>query len=88
MANDYMLYLTKDGKAIWNLSYRDYTVALEKGTTNRYGLRMVRVSPKVPTDIEETSVENGDAVRKVLMDNQVFIIRNGAVYTTDGQLVK
>ena len=82
-----MLYLTYDGEAIWNLSYGGYVVNLEKGTNSHYGLRIVR-SPKVTTDIEEATILNGEAVRKVIVEDKVFIIRNDQIYGIDGRLVK
>lgn len=82
-----MLYLTYDGEAIWNLSYGGYVVNLEKGTNSHYGLRIVR-SPKVTTDIEEATILNGEAVRKVVIEDKVFIIRNDQIYGIDGRLAK
>ena len=82
-----MLYLTYDGEAIWNLSYGGYIANLEKGTNTHYGLRIVR-TPKITTGIEETSILNGDAIRKVIVDDKVLIIRGEKVYTIDGQMVK
>ena len=79
-----MLYLTYDGNAIWNLSYGGYVVNLEKGTTSHYGLRIVR-TPKVSTGIEETTIQNGDPIRKVMVDGKVYIIRNGEIYGITGQ---
>ena len=85
---DEVLYLTLDGRPIWNLTYGGYTANLEKGTTNRYGLLIVQKSPKVATGFEEITIENGELVRKVLVDDKVYIIRNGEVFTITGQLVK
>ena len=82
-----MLYLTYDGEAIWNLSYGGYVANLEKGSNTHYGLRIVR-SPKVTTGIEETTIQNGDVVRKVVIEDKVFIIRNGQVFGIDGRLAK
>jgi hypothetical protein len=82
-----MLYLTYDGEAIWNLSYGGYVVNLEKGSNTHYGLRIVR-SPKVTTDIEEATILNGEAVRKVVIEDKVFIIRNDQIYGIDGRLAK
>ncbi len=82
-----MLYLTYNGKAIWNLSYSAFVADMEKGTTNNYGLRIVRTR-KAGTDIEETTIQNGDAVRKVIVDNKVYIIRNGEIYSITGQKAK
>ena len=56
--------------------------------TNRYGLLIVQKSPKVATGFEEITIENGELVRKVLVDDKVYIIRNGEVFTITGQLVK
>lgn len=82
-----MLYLTYNGKAIWNLSYSAFVADMEKGTTNNYGLRIVRTR-KAGTGIEETTIQNGDAVRKVIVDNKVYIIRNGEIYSITGQKAK
>lgn len=82
-----MLYLTYDGEAIWNLSYGGYVANLEKGSNTHYGLRIV-CSPKVTTGIEETTIQNGDAVRKVVIEDKVFIIRNGQIFGIDGRLAK
>ena len=83
-----MLYLTYDGEAVWNLSYGGYVLNLEKGTNAHYGLRIVYSAPKIATGIEETTIQNGDAIRKVIVNDQVYIIRNGEMYSIDGQLVK
>jgi hypothetical protein len=60
---------------------------LEKGTTNRYGLRVVS-SARIPTGVEEATIENGEPIRKVMIDNRVYIIRNGKMYTVTGQVVE
>ena len=85
---DNMIYLTYDGVAIWNLSYGACTIELPRGTNDHYGLRVVAKTPQVATGIEETTIQNGDAVRKVIVNDKVFIIRNGQVYSIDGRLAK
>ncbi|MBQ2520055.1 MAG: hypothetical protein II540_02060, partial [Paludibacteraceae bacterium] len=82
------LYLTYDGAPIWNLNYNGYMASLEAGTTDHYGLRLVLASPQVATSIEEAVVDAQGEIRKVLINDQVFIIRGEKVYTIDGQLVK
>ena len=82
------LYLTFDGQAIWNLTYGSYVASLEKGTTSRYGLRLVRNTPQVATGMDEAVVDAKGETRKVLINDQVFIIRGENVYTIDGQMVK
>ncbi|MBQ6984620.1 MAG: InlB B-repeat-containing protein [Paludibacteraceae bacterium] len=84
--SDYTLYLTMNGEAIWNLSDDAYTLTLDKGTTNAYGLRVS--APKISTAIDEAVVDADGQTRKMLIDNHVFIIRGDKVYTIDGQLVK
>ena len=86
--NETMLYLTYDGEAIWNLSYGGYVASLEKGTNTHYGLRIVKKAPQITTGIEETTVQNGEAVRKVLVNDKVYIIRNGEIYSVTGQKAK
>ena len=86
---DYDLYLTLNGQAIWNLSNGDYTLSLPQGNTADYGLRIsARKSPTVATGIDEAVVDAKGETQKVLINNQVFIIRGEKVYTIDGQLVK
>lgn len=82
------VYLTKDGSAIWNLSYAPYTDTFEKGKTNSYGLRLVKKSPVVTTKIDEAIVDAQGETRKVLINNQVFIIRGNHVYSVEGKMIK
>ena len=87
-ANDFMLYLTIDGRSVWNLTYAPYTATLEQGTTNRYGLKLVRNSnaPAVTTGIQDAQADA--AAQKIVLDGQVYILRGNNVYSVDGQLVK
>ncbi len=82
------LYLTRNGEAIWNLSESDYVLHLEKGTAANYGLRVSAKAPQVATGIDEAVVDAQGETKKVLINNQVFIIRGEKVYTIDGQMVK
>jgi hypothetical protein len=84
-----MLYLTYDGEAIWNLCYGGYVLNLEKGTDAHYGLRIIsKKSPQVTTGMDEAVVDAQGETRKVLINDHVYIIRGGEVYSVDGQLVK
>lgn len=85
------LFLTLDGEPIWNLSQNAYTVKLEQGTTSRYGLRTVSKAPQTTTDIEPIWMDpEGNAIKaaKVLINNHVYIIRDGKLYTITGSLVR
>ena len=85
---DYALYLTRDGEAIWNLSEGAYTANLEKGAHTNYGLRVSARAPQIATGLDEAVVDAKGETRKVLINDQVFIIRGENVYSVDGQLVK
>ena len=85
---DYTIYLTRDGEAIWNLSNSAYTLTLNKGTVSNYGLRISAKSPQTATGIDEAVVDAKGETRKVIINDQVYIIRGENVYSVDGQLVK
>ena len=85
---DYTIYLTRDGEAIWNLSNSAYTLTLNKGTVSNYGLRISAKSPQTATGIDEAVVDAKGETRKVIINDQVYIIRGDQVYSVDGQLVK
>ena len=61
---------------------------LEKGTYTNYGLRVSARAPQSTTGIDEAVVDAKGETRKVLINDQVFIIRGEKVYSVDGQLVK
>ena len=88
MQDNQQMYVTFNGRAIWNLAYGPYEVSLTEGTHTEYGLKLVQ-APAAVTGIENAEVINGEnGVRKVLIDNTIYVIREGAVYTINGQIVK
>jgi hypothetical protein len=87
--DDYIVYLTRNGEAIWNLSDAPYALSLPAGTDKTFGLRLsARKGPAIATDIDEALIDAQGKTRKVLINDQVFIIRGNEVYTIDGQMVK
>ena len=87
--DDYALYLTYNGEAIWNLSEGAYVANMQKGTDANYGLRISAKAPQVVTGVDEAMVDaQGKTAIKVLVNDKVFIIRGEKVYTVEGQLVK
>ena len=82
------LYLTYNGRAIWNLGYGPYEVNLPQGTNNQYGLRVVYEAPQLVTGVDEATIENGEQIRKVVIEDKVYIIRNGATYSITGAKVQ
>ena len=88
-SDEYNVYLTRDGQAIWNLSDGAFTTDLNAGIQSNYGLRLtVNKAPQVVTGVDEAVVDAKGETRKVMINNQVYIIRGENVYTIDGQLVK
>ena len=87
-ASDATLYLTEDGNIIWNLSMSDYEVELPQGTTTNYGL-ILRANEiqQVTTDIERAEMNNSN-VSKLIIDGQLFILRDGQLYDVQGRIVK
>ena len=86
--SDYV-FLTLNGRVIWNLSYAPYVADLAAGTTQVYGLKRVRNNaPATATGTENTEVNEHETVRKYLIDNKVYIMRNGAMYSVTGQKVQ
>lgn len=80
------LYLTYNGRVIWNLSYSPYTLDLTKGTTEGYGLKLY--VNRITTDIDDVQGD-GAQCTKVLMDNKIYIIMpNGAMYDATGKKVQ
>lgn len=87
---DATLYLTYNDRIIWSLSASPYTIDLEKGMTEGYGLRIVarHNAPSVATGMDELNVDE-DGNRKVLIDNMLYIITpEGAMYSVTGEKVK
>ena len=85
---DYTLYLTLDGQAIWNLSESPYTLTLNKGTATNYGLRISARAPQTATGTDEAIIDARGETKKVLINDKVYIIRGNEVYTVDGRKVK
>ena len=84
---DATMYLTKNGKAIWNLSMSPYDLDLSKGTTEGYGLRIV-AREQTTTDIEQSEYSDQSSVRKVMIDNVIYIVTpEGKMYDIIGKSV-
>ena len=84
--NDAIVYLTMNGSAIWNLNIAPAPISLSKGTENSYGLRLVRKINNVVTGFDE-AVLNGN-VQKVILNDHLYIIRDGKVYSAHGHVIK
>ena len=84
------LYLTYEGTIIWNLSEGAYTMDLNKGITNGYGLILRANAPSAATGIDEaeSGKQKTESVQKIILDEKVFILRGGKMYDVTGKAVK
>lgn len=83
---DATLYLTQNNRVIWNLTMSPYDFDLTKGTTEGYGLRIVAQTPQVTTDFEQSEFSDQPSVRKVLIDNVLYIVTpEGKMYDIVGK---
>ena len=86
---DATLYLTYNDQVIWDLTLGAYTLELAKGTTTGYGLRIVVQTPQVATDFEQSEFSDQPSVRKVLIDNVLYIVTpEGKMYDIVGKGIK
>ena len=84
---DATVYLLHEGHMIWNLSAGSYVAELQKGNNTSYSIRVVK-APKVTTDIEEVMGGQSSDVQKVIIDDQVFILRGGKMFDVTGKMAK
>ena len=86
---DATLYVTYNGAIIWNLSLGDYELDLARGTTTGYGLLLVAQPNQMPTGVENGELLNGEnGVQKILLNGQLYILRDGHLYDAVGKEMK
>ena len=82
------LYVTYNGAIVWNLSLGDYELDLTRGTTTGYGLLLVAQPNQMPTGLDTTEGVAGDAVQKILLNGQLYILRDGHLFDAVGHEMK
>lgn len=81
------LFLIYKGNVIWNLTSSPYPIRLEKGMTEGYGLRIVARSQQVTPGGNNGAL--GEAARKVLINNMLYIITpEGKMYDATGKVAE
>lgn len=82
------LYLTYEGRVIWDLTAGAYAMDLTTGTTEGYGLRIVALkAPDITTGTDTMRAEK--KAQKVLMDGMIYIITpEGQMYNVTGKVIK
>lgn len=73
-----------------DLNLSDYTVELNKGTYNNRFQLMLEVEAKTPTAVDNANGEwNADGkTKKLLINDQIYLINGGRVYNATGTMVK
>jgi len=79
------IYLTENGQPVWDLAASGCTLNLQAGNNNGYALYVNRIK-NVVTDYMTGNTEI--MVQKVVMDDKIFIIRNGKTYNVTGIQVR
>lgn len=87
---DANLYLTYNNQIIWNLTASPYNLDLNKGTTTGYGLLLeANRAPQITTGTEQTITDEQNTARKILINNQIYLITpDGAIYTMMGTKIQ
>ena len=81
------VYLMHNGQIIWNLSRSAYIFDLPQGYNTEYSLLLLDNNNGAGTDIENI-LNNASGVEKIIMNNQLYILRNGMMYDATGNQVK
>ena len=84
------VYLTRDGIIVWDLGMSEYTLDMSAGTDDSYALLVVRRVSHVATGVEQTTGESNrgtDFVEKMIVNGQLFILRDGQLYDAQGKKV-
>jgi len=85
-SDDATLYLTKNGRIFWNLTMGACELDLAQGQNNEYGLLLRAEAPQVTTGMDEIHSEAG--VQKIIIDENVFILRGEQLFDMTGKAVK
>ena len=87
MPNDASLYLMYEGTVVWNLSQSAYTLDMTRGTTTGYSLLVMAEAPSVTTGVDAVQNETGK-VEKIILNGNLYILRDGEMYDATGKKVK
>ena len=84
------VYLTRDGVIIWDLGMSEYAFDMKAGTDDSYALLVVRRISHVATGVDQTdndSKRGTNFVEKIIVNGQLFILRDGILYDAQGKKV-
>ena len=83
------LFLTYNGKVIWNLTSSPAEIVLNSGLKTDFGLILKsHNAPEIAEGVDNIDDDN-HSVRKVLIDNTIYVITpDGAMYDVTGKLIR
>ena len=83
------LFLTYNGKVIWNLTSSPAEIVLNPGVKTDFGLILKsHNASEIAEGVDNIDVDN-HSVRKVLIDNTIYVITpDGAMYDVNGKLIQ
>ena len=84
------VYLRRNGVVIWNMAMGDYTSEFAAGTDNSYDLLVIRRVNNTATGVDQLNDEakrGTDFVEKMIVNGQLFILRDGVLYDAQGKVV-
>ena len=76
----------RNGSLIWDLSMSAANIQLPQGESTDYSIRIEK-APKVTTGIG-SNTENSTDVQKVIINEHVYILRDGQCFDVTGKAVK
>ncbi len=82
------VYLLHNGSIIADLTFSDHSLTLNAGTDNSYALLIVRRVSNVATGVDnmhEDANRGTDFVEKIMVNGQLYILRNGTLYDVQGR---
>ncbi len=79
--------LTKDEVPVWDIAQSIVLLPLSQGDNSGYALSVSR-APQVATDIQQSDTDTAAAVHKFIHDDQLYILRDGKIYSVTGVRVQ
>ena len=85
---DEQILLTRNGVVVWDLTISGYTFDLNAGTDDTYALQVVRRVQNVVTGINAINNNGTEFVEKMIVNGQLFLLRDGILYDAQGRKVE
>ena len=86
---DAELFLTYNGKVIWNLTSSPAEIVLNPGMKTDFGLILKSHNASEIAEGVDNIDQDNHSVRKVLIDNIIYVITpDGAMYDVNGKLIR